>query len=192
MDLFEAITTRRSIGKVKEDPIPLSLIEKVLEVGTWAPNHHRTEPWRFVVLQGEGRRGLGRVYAEIALENYGALTEEERSSIYEKQMEKAFRAPVIITVIVTPSDQPNVIKQEEIAAGNAAVQNMLLGAHALGLGAIWRTGKPAYHPKMRAFFGCRENDEIVGLIYLGYPDLKGVSTKRIPFSEKTIWIQGDR
>ncbi|TCS96714.1 nitroreductase family protein [Hazenella coriacea] len=191
MELFEAITTRRSIGKVKEDQVPLPLIEKVLEAATWAPNHHRTEPWRFVVLQDDGRQGLGRVYAEIALEKDSMLTDEERDSIYEKQMAKAFRAPVIIAVIVTPGDQANVIKQEEVAAGNAAVQNMLLAAHALGLGAIWRTGKPAYHNKMKSFFGCQEKDEIVGLIYLGYSDLKVVPPPRISFREKTIWVSED-
>lgn len=49
MDLFEAIRSRRSIGKVKPDPVERHLIERIIEAGTWAPNHKNTEPWRFFV-----------------------------------------------------------------------------------------------------------------------------------------------
>jgi nitroreductase len=55
-------------------------------------------------------------------------------------------------------------------AVNAAIQNMLLIVHPLRLGAIWRTGSFAYHPKMKALFGLREKDQVVGFIYGGYPE----------------------
>ena len=45
MDVFTAIRERRSIGKVKSDPIPEEVIQKVIEAGIWAPTHFRTEPW---------------------------------------------------------------------------------------------------------------------------------------------------
>lgn len=191
MELFEAIKNRRSVGKVKPDPVPTEWIEKLLEAATWAPNHHHTEPWKFVVLTGEGRRPLGRVLAEIALEEARPLSYEEKTEIIKKQMAKPFRAPAIITVIATPSDHPKAVWREELAAGHAAIQNMLLAAHALGLGAVWRTGKPAYHPKMKELFQLRDQDEVLGFIYVGYPDIRQVPAKRIPYQKKTIWIKED-
>ena len=117
-------------------------------------------------------------------------TEENKEKL-KKVEEKPFRAPVIITVTVTSSDNPNVINIEEIGAVNAAIQNMLLAAHALGLGAIWRTGKPAYHSKMKQLFGLREQDEVLGFIYIGYPDIPYREGKRISFTQKTKWIEED-
>jgi len=191
MDIFEAISQRRSIGKVKPDPVEKEKIEKLLEAATWAPNHHYTEPWKFFVLTGEGRRPLGRTLAEIAKENMDDPTTEENQEKLKKAEEKPFRAPVIITVAVTPSDNPKVIDIEETAAVSAAIQNMLLAAHALGLGAIWRTGKPAYHAKMKQLFGLREQDEVLGFIYIGYPDIPQREGKRVSFREKTKWIETD-
>ena len=62
MDVMTAIKTRRSIGKVKSEPVPKEMIEMILEAGTWAPCHHQTEPWRFFVLTGDARNGLGETF----------------------------------------------------------------------------------------------------------------------------------
>lgn len=191
MDVFEAIKNRRSIGKVKPEPIRQEIIEKLLEAATWAPNHHHTEPWRFFVLTGEGRRPLGRTLIEIAKEKMEDPTTEENQLKLRKAEEKPFRAPVIITVAVTPSDNPRVERIEEIGAVNAAIQNLLLAAHALGLGAIWRSGLPAYHPKMKKLFGLQEKDEVLGFVYLGYPDMDQPRGSRISFEEKTKWVDQD-
>lgn len=187
-DVFTVIRERRSIGKVKPDPVPQELIEQILEAGTWAPNHHRTEPWRFAVITGEGRKSLGKVLAAIALEGKETLSIEEMEEITAKQIANAYRAPVIITVMVTPSNDPKVIRQEELAAGHASAQNMLLASHAVGLGAVWRTGKQAYHSKMRTFFNLGSEDEVIGFIYIGYPDMATPTAKRVGVAEKTTWI----
>ncbi|MGO4887351.1 nitroreductase [Anaerobacillus sp. MEB173] len=191
MDVFEAIRQRRSIGKVKPDPIEKEKIEKLLEAATWAPNHFHTEPWKFFVLTGEGRRPLGRTLAAIAKESMDDPSTTENQAKLKKAEEKPFRAPVVIAVAVIPSDNPKVINIEEVGAVNAAIQNMLLAAHALGLGAIWRTGKPTYHSKMKQLFGLREQDEVLGFIYLGYPDMSPLKGKRVSFTEKTKWIEVD-
>ena len=59
MDVFEAIHNRHSQGKVKPDPLPRELIEKLLDAAVQAPNHYKVRPWRFVVLTGEGREQIG-------------------------------------------------------------------------------------------------------------------------------------
>lgn len=92
---------------------------------------------------------------------------------------------------VIPSSNPKVKRIEEIGAVNAAIQNMLLAAHSLGLGAIWRTGEACYHPKIKSFFGLSEKDEVLGFIYLGYADTSKSKSRRTPFQEKTVWIEAD-
>jgi nitroreductase len=189
MDVKEAIRNRRSIGKVKQDIVAKSLIEEILEAGVWAPNHCNTEPWRFWVMTGEGRGLLGRGYAEVAAaEADPTLSEEELSKLKSAQEKKAFRAPVVIAVAVTPSVKSIVPEIEEYAAAHAAVQNMLLTAHALGLGTIWRTGAPTYHPKMREAFSLAGKEEMVGFIYIGYPDMEPPKAARVPFAQKTVWV----
>ncbi len=191
MELMEAIRGRRSVGKVRADAVDQAKIEQLLEAAVWAPNHRRTEPWKFFVMTGDGRRRLGRVMAEIAREPMGErLTDEERMQL-EKEAGKPLRAPVVIAVAAAPSDAPKVIEDEEYFAAAAAVQNMLLAAHALGLGAIWRTGGSVYHPKMNRLFGLGERDRVIGFVYVGYPEGLPPEGRRVPFPEKTVWIDRD-
>lgn len=191
MDVREAIHQRRSIGKVKQDPIAREIIEDILEAGVWAPNHANTEPWRFWVLSGEGRKLLGRGYAEVAIAEASAaaaISAEEEEKLRIANDKKAFRAPLIIAVAVSPAEKRVVPEIEEFAAVHCAVQNMLLTAHAHGLGTIWRTGDPTYHPKMKENFGLSGKEEMVGFIYMGYPEAIPTKAERLPFAQKTQWV----
>jgi len=76
------------------------------------------------------------------------------------------------------------------AACAAAVQNMQLTAHSLGLASIWRTGPVAYHEHMRRFFNLEEGDAIVAYLYLGYPDMGDRPRRRRPVTELTVWHEG--
>ncbi len=189
MQLQEAIRERRSIGKVKPDTLDRKQIEAILEAAVWAPNHHHTEPWQFYVMTGDGRKALAEAFADIAAESAEGLSQEETAALRIKQEAKAYRAPVVIAVAARPSGQPHIPEIEELAAVHAAVQNMLLTAHDLGLGAIWRTGAAAYHPRMRQAFDLQEQEQIVGFVYIGYPLQEAPQGKRMPFSEKTTWLQ---
>jgi len=76
------------------------------------------------------------------------------------------RAPLIVAVgaQITPGKIPEV---EQVAAVAAAIQNMQLAAAALGLGAVWKTGAPAYDPTIKAWLGLAPQDHIVGFVYIG-------------------------
>jgi nitroreductase len=191
MDLQEAIRGRRSIGSVKTDTVEPALVKKLLEAAVYAPNHHRTEPWRFYVLTGKGREVLGKAYAKIASEFMEDPSTEANQIALRKHFEKAFRAPVIIVVAAVSTDSAKVDRREEHAAVHAAVQNMLLQAHALGLGAIWRTGAPAYHADMKSAFGLLEADEVVGFIYVGYPAHALPAKEQPSYESKTVWLDGE-
>lgn len=186
MDVLEAIRTRRSIGKVGPERPPKELIEHVLEAATWAPTHHKTQPWRFFVLTGRAREALGDVMAECKAAHVSGPKAESK---VEKARKKPLRAPVVIAVAVQPAlDDDDVVEIEEIAATAAAVENMLLAAHAMGLGAMWRTGDACYDVKMQEFFGLREPARLLGFVYLGYPAMSPPRATRIPAEELTVWL----
>jgi nitroreductase len=101
---------------------------------------------------------------------------------------KAMRAPVIIALAVEPQIGPKVVEMEEITAGASAIQNMLLAAHALGLGAIWRTGDACYSSEVKRFLGLDDSAHLLGFVYLGYPTASSIRAKRSPSAEMTRWV----
>ena len=191
MKVREAIESRRSVGRVKADPVPKAMIEEILESAVHAPNHRITEPWRFHVFAGKGRGEFARARAELARIQAEAESEEEEyvTGRISRERKKAFRAPVVIAVI-SKGGRDEVETLENYAACAAAVQNMQLSAHALGLGVIWRTGPVAYHLYMRDFFGLENGDKIVAYLYVGYPDVIERPRRRQPASTRTVWHEG--
>ncbi|HET7478391.1 MAG TPA: nitroreductase [Rubrobacteraceae bacterium] len=191
MELTEAIITRQSINRVKQDPVPRALVERILESAIHAPNHKITEPWRFHVFTGKGRGELARARAELAriqAEEEGE-DEEMAAGRISRERKKTFRAPVVIAVI-SLAGRDEVETLENYAACCAALQNMQLTAHSLGLASIWRTGPVAYHEHMRGFFGLADGDRIVAYLYIGYPDMGERPRRRAPAAEKTVWHEG--
>lgn len=191
MELEKAIQSRQSINRVKPDAVPDEIVEEILESAVHAPNHKITEPWHFHVFTGKGRGELARARAETARLQAEEEGEDEEMAVgrVSRERKKAFRAPVVVTV-VSRGGRDEVETTENYAACSAAVQNMLLTAHALGLGAIWRTGPVAYHPHMRDFFGLEVGDRIVAYLYLGYPDMGERPRRREAVSGKTDWHRG--
>ena len=171
--------------------MPRGEVERILESAVHAPNHRITEPWRFHVFTGKGRGELARARAETARLQAGAEGEDEEMAAgrISRERKKAFRAPVVIAVI-SEAGRDEVETLENYAACAAAVQNMQLTAHSLGLGAIWRTGPVAYHEHMRGFFGLADGDRIVAYLYVGYPDMGERPRRRKPVDEKTVWHEG--
>jgi nitroreductase len=179
METYEAIMTRRSVPKTTSDEIARTAVERLLEAGVRAPTHHLTQPWRFVVLAGEARKELGDAWAQAE-----AHREPEKVRI------KPLRSPVIIAVIATPKAHlPKVQEIEEHHAVGAAMQNILLAAHDMGLGAMLRTGKAAFYEEVRAVLGVKDDEYVAGFIYLGHPEDTGERpmTRRTPATELTEW-----
>jgi nitroreductase len=191
LEISKAIAKRQSIGRIKQDPVPKEKIEQVLESAVHAPNHKITEPWRFHVFEGKGRGEFARARAETA--RLMAETEGEEEELIpgraSRERKKAFRSPVVIAVI-SLAGRDEVETLENYGACCAAVQNMQLTAHDLGLGSIWRTGPVAYHPHMREFFGLEKGDRIVAYLYLGYPNMGERPRRRRPAGELTVWHEG--
>ncbi len=185
MDLFETIHKRQTISKVKPDPVPRELIEKILSAAVQAPNHYKVRPWRFVVLTGDGRKKLGDVFAASFLERNPATPPEG----LDKTRALPLRAPVVIAVAADKPSESKVIEIENISAASAAAYIILLAASALGLGAIWRTGEWARDPKVKQFLGFEADQHIVGFIYMGYPEATPEPYLREGFEDRTVWME---
>src|SRR5579884_2362079 len=112
--ILDALRARRSISRVLPDDLPRETIETIIESAGWAPNHYKTEPWRFVVISGEARDRFGDAMAESLRRRLPAPDSEDCRAMIEKERGKPLRAPVIIVVAVEPSDLPKVKEIEEI------------------------------------------------------------------------------
>jgi nitroreductase len=185
MDVFEAIHSRHSQGKVKPDPVPREVIEKLLDAAVQAPNHYKVRPWRFVVLTGDGRKRLGDVMAA----SQQARHPEYPPEAFDKCRELPLRAPLVIAVGVEKPGEAKVLEIENVTAAAAAAQNLLLAAYALGLGAKWRTSEWARDPMVKEFLGFEPDQHIIGFIYLGYPEFESEPAPRPSFEERTVWME---
>jgi nitroreductase len=185
MDTLEAIKTRHTVGKVKADSLPRDVIEKLLDAGNDAPNHHKVRPWRFVVMTGDGRKKLGDVMAASFFARQPDLPPEG----LDKTRALPLRAPVVIAVGVDKPAETKIIEVENISAVSAACQNILLAAHALGLGAIWRTGEWVNDLKVKEFLGFAADQHIAGFLYIGYPESVGEYPPRPSFEDRTVWVE---
>jgi nitroreductase len=185
MELFEAITTRHSVDKVKVDAVPRGLIMKLLDAGNQAPNHYKVRPWRFVVLTGSARNKLGDVMAASQRERLPDLPQEG----LDKTRLLPLRASVLIAVGVDKPSESKVLEVENICAVAAACQNILLAAHALRLGAKWRTGEWARDAKVKEFLGFAAGQHIAAFIYVGYPENVTEPASRPSVEDRTIWME---
>ncbi|HWB27362.1 MAG TPA: nitroreductase [Chitinophagaceae bacterium] len=160
-------------------------IQRLLELANWAPTHGFTEPWRFIVYSGEAVTRFCHEHAEL----YKASTPADKfnSGKYEKQKHNGNNASHIILVYMQRGSNPNITALEEICATAAAVQNILLGAEALGISVLWSTGGAVLQPAMKEYAGLGEHDVMIGLLYMGYTDEPAKQGRRMPVEQKVTW-----
>jgi nitroreductase len=188
MDVLEAIRTRRTAGKMRDELPPRELIEELLEAATWAPNHRLNEPWRFHVIAGDARKQFGELMAQDACDGLDDLASDQARGLIDAQMKKATRSPVVIAVSCDPPASEKIDPIEDVCAVACGIQNLMLAAHAHGLATKWSSGKPCYSAGLKRFFGLTPEHQILGYIYLGYPDEAYKQPTRTPHAEKTTWM----
>ena len=166
---FAALARRRrsSLRVDPELPIDPVLLEQLLTVAATAPNHRRTTPWRFRVITGDGRRGLGEALAGELLAD-PAFDPVADAPKLVKARSKYLRAPVMV-VVGSRAGTDEVATLENRDAVAAAVQTLLLAATAAGLGSLWSTGAAAESTHVARFCRLDPTDAVVGLVYLGWP-----------------------
>lgn len=139
-------------------------IRTMVAAAVTAPDHGNLRPWRFIVIRGEARGRLGRVFADAARARRPSMDEKE----LERLRAKPLRAPLIIAVaaVIRP-DHPKVPPVEQIQSASAAAQQLQLAANALGYGSIWLTGEAAHDPAVAEALGLDFDDRVVGFIHVG-------------------------
>jgi nitroreductase len=139
--------------------------EQIFAAALRAADHGQLRPWRFLLVAGAARQQLGELYLQAALAQEGELAAGRR----DKLLAMPLRAPLVVVAVARCAAHPKVPAVEMLLSAGAAVQNMLNAAHALGVGACWRTGEMAYDPLVRAGLGLASDEQIVGYLYLGTP-----------------------
>lgn len=183
------IKERRSIGwaKMNGQAIPDSTINELLALADWAPTHGRTEPWKFFVYGGEAKTIFGREHAQLYWDN---TAEDKRQEMTREKLEhNVDKASHLIIATMVRGANPKIPVIEEIAAASAAVQNLLLGATALGIASFWSTGGMSHTEALKQYLGLGAEDVVLGLIFLGHTDepaKEGVRNR--PMAEKVKWL----
>lgn len=171
MNLNEIIKNRVSIKKYKEQSVPHELIMQLIDGAVYAPNHKMREPWRFILFDQEGQNLLRKRYMSKA--------SDAQSTEQEGVFEKLMLAPNWIAVIMpTLSDIRDEL--EDMQACAAMIQNLMLLATEKGLGTQWKTPKLIESDKFKEAVGVNENEIIIALVMIGYPEVIPPAKPRKP------------
>lgn len=189
LELFEAIRTRRTVRKF--DPIRQvapGVLQEILTAATWAPNHRRQEPWRFYVIQGPALEAFAAVRAEITRTDTLGIDPNVAAIRIERARTSILRTPLIVVVTAHPGENDE-HQRDNYRATCAAIQNLLLAAHASGLGAVWRTGR-LLDERVKVFVGAPAPESMVGVVYLGYPaaDPESDVAERQPLATRVTYV----
>src|SRR5581483_7496992 len=147
MNVEQAITQRRTHKAFAPEPVSRPVLDELLELARWAPNHHLTNPWRFRVL---GRDALSRL----------------KDAAGPEAAAKLDRAPTLIAVTQVRDDDP-IQDEEDLCATACATYAILLGAHARGLAGYWRTPGILRTQAGLSALGIGPEEHFVALIHLG-------------------------
>jgi len=187
MDVMEAIGTRRTIFKFKPEPVPNDVVEKIFEAGIWAPNHHLTEPWRFIVLGEKTKETLAQRYSEIQMAKASEGVDEATLLALKKAGYAKFMSKPTIVAASCLKDGDETKNLEDYAAACCAMQNVALAAWAEGVGMQWSTGpitlEPATYELLRVD---ADKEYIIGFFYSGYP-AEVLPPRRKPLGDVLRW-----
>lgn len=164
---IEALTQRVSHGKLCAPGPTLEQREHIERAALRAADHGNLRPWRYLYIEGEGLATLGELFLEVAQATSDELSDSQR----ERFLKMPLRAPAMYIAVAKTTEHPKVPKVEQLMAVAASVQNMITAAYAVGVGAYWRSGDLAFSPELKKGLGLEQDDEIVGFVYMGTPQL---------------------
>ncbi len=145
--VLTAILQRRSVRDFTDEPVPEELVREIIRAGIWAPSGLNNQPWRFVIVTSPA------VKEELARQTHYGRT--------------VLNAAVLIAVFLDQEAVYDQVKDQQSAG--ACIQNMLLAAHDLGLGAVWLGQILKNKEEVRKILGLGEGLELMALLALGHP-----------------------
>ena len=179
-DIFEIMHTMRAMRRLKPDPVPDELINKILQAAQWAPSGGNTQRWRFLVVKDPEVKKKVQVYYKKAYDEVvgpryatsapppgsDAARYRRQNAAVQYLTDHYHEAPVWIVACL--EDGPNPTR----SAGSSiypAVQNMLLAARALGLGSTLTTRHITYEKEVDAAMGIPPGFHSYAILPIGYP-----------------------
>ena len=189
MDLFSAIETRTSCRQFLPDAIPPATIEQILAAGVRAPSPLNAQPWQFIVITSPDKKQ--EIHAEAERCREWAIEQSGWKWMNTYKMDFLLQAPVLVAVVGDPKKSGMDMFQEEGKVGYqlacaAAIQNMMLAAHALDLGSLFFTLYEKSH--MRRILTIADEKTPVALVCIGTPAEPQKVVPRKDVKEKTIYI----
>jgi nitroreductase len=204
MDLFDAIAGRTSIRKFKDQPVPDEDIGQILDAGRLAPSANNTQPWSFLVIKdkavlanmAEGvRQQIDRMIPHAEDEK-----QAQRLAAYKGTYYTFFeKAPLVIAVFMegydagtntllgrmgySAEDIMRLRPNPGLQSVAAAIEHMLLAAHALGYGSCWMTGPLVAQEAFEELLGYGKEKTIAALLPVGIPDEHPQARPRKPLEE---------
>lgn len=206
--LFETMHSLRAMRRLKPDPVPPALIDRILDAAIRAPSGQNTQPWAFlVVTEADGKRFFGERYRHWLYERFGEqITRDDPRSSLGRSINAArhladhmHEVPVLL-MVMGKRDWPFAVPAAE-RRGKAppsygsvypCVQNILLAARGLGLGASLTTMHQMFEDELHAHFGIPLEYGVVAVIPIGYPQGRFGPVSREPATNKTHYEQWGR
>jgi len=186
--LFEALDTTRSFRRFTDKPVPDEAIHRILDAARKAPSPTNSQPWAFIVIRDEAtRKAIADVYSRawgFARPFYGdpdkAKDEDERRMLTatDRMATAADEAPVFINccldrsrlgAMVTPDLQTILEPSSVYGAVYASIQNLILAARGLGIGAVPTNLTRLLDHEVKPILGMPDHVETVSLVLLGFP-----------------------
>jgi len=196
-ELLNVILSRRSIRRFKPDPVPDDLVEKILEAGIRAPTAGGCEQWLFIVVKSEEKR---RRIHELLLEAHRKYAVEVTGMPFDKVekwmtriREGMYFAPLYIAAYLDlrrrcfTEAYRDYEKLEALKSLSAAVENIILTAHAFGLGAVWLGVPVLMADEFNRVLEPPPGAELHSIIALGYPAEEPRPRPRRPLSEVVLY-----
>jgi nitroreductase len=169
VNAIEAMRTRRSYGRLSEPAPSDDELRTMIEVAAAVPDHGELRPFRFTILRGGGMEAFGAVLEEAYLQRCRDSRTDPVPAKAQKERTKLGRAPLVVVVSAVRQPSAKIPWVDKRDAAVAATEHLLLAAHALGYGAMWRTGDPCEDVHVKTALGLGDADAIVGFVYLGTP-----------------------
>jgi len=214
-DILDVLMSRKSIRRYKPDPVPDEMIDKILEAARWAPTGENYQPWRFIVIRdletkdkigrlaklGSGSRMTAWYCLGEMQKRFKKIKDPDKKAevlrfMYSGEVsEFAKQAPLVIAVIGTLMEGSVDLPYDL----SAAIENILLEAHSLGLGACWVHGPVAstrdaakFKKILKIPTGMGEY-KVIAYVAIGWPAEKRKHPRpKLPLEDMVYWEEFGR
>jgi nitroreductase len=170
------LDSRRSVPSSQlAEPAPdHPTLLRMLRSASRVPDHGKRVPFRFLRIEGDARAAL----SERIVARSRDLHPDIGEAALEKDRMRFQRAPLIVAVVAAQGEDAKIPAPERFATASCACFALLQAAQALGYGAQWLTGWPAYDPDILRTLGLGEDECIAGFIHIGTPQMEAPERER--------------